>query len=84
MSKLSLQSLKLKNFKAIRNLNNTIKFTPLTVFIGNNGSGKSSLIEALEAIYFISQTGIDEAMNNWCYFPQKMSVFWQRRLSVFS
>ena len=36
-----------KNFKAIRE-SGRLKLTPLTVLIGNNGSGKSSLIEALE------------------------------------
>ena len=64
-NKLCLNSLKLNNFKAIRKFQKTIKFTPLTVFIGNNGSGKSSVIEALEMIYFMAQIGIDEAMNCW-------------------
>ena len=35
---------RLKNFKAVRD-SGEISFTPLTVFIGNNGSGKSSVIE---------------------------------------
>jgi predicted ATPase len=38
--KLSLFSFKVKNFKAVQD-RRTIKVTPLTVFIGNNGSGKS-------------------------------------------
>ena len=38
------QSFRLKNFKAVRD-SGTIKFGPLTVFIGDNGSGKSSIIE---------------------------------------
>jgi AAA15 family ATPase/GTPase len=43
--KLSLSSFCLKNFKAVQD-SKTIRFTPLTVFIGNNGSGKSSIVEA--------------------------------------
>jgi len=42
--KLSLMSFKVKNFNAVQD-RRTIKVTPLTVFIGNNGSGKSSIFE---------------------------------------
>ena len=42
-----LSSVSIANFKAVRK-SGTVKLTPLTVFIGNNGSGKSSLIEGLE------------------------------------
>jgi AAA15 family ATPase/GTPase len=43
MKTLVLQSFRLKNFKAVRD-SRAIRFTPLTVFIGNNGSGKSSSV----------------------------------------
>jgi AAA15 family ATPase/GTPase len=43
-SKLPLITFRLQNFKAIQD-SKTIKFTPLTSFIGNNGSGKSSIEE---------------------------------------
>ena len=46
-SKLSLMTFRLQNFKAVQD-SKTIKFTPLTAFIGNNGSGKSSIVEGLE------------------------------------
>lgn len=62
--KLPLTSFKLKNFKAVRD-SKTIKFTPLTVFIGNNGSGKSSIIEGLQTYQQILIDGLDEAMNTW-------------------
>ena len=62
--KLPLTSFKLKNFKAVRD-SKTIKFTPLTVFIGNNGSGKSSIIEGLQTYQRIMTDGLDEAMNLW-------------------
>ncbi len=59
-----LNSIRIKNFKAIRD-SKTIKLTPLTVLIGNNGSGKSSLIEALETLQEIAIGGVDEAMLPW-------------------
>jgi predicted ATPase len=64
MKNLALRTFQLKNFKAVRD-SKVIKFTPLTVFIGNNGSGKSSLIEALETYQSIIVNGLDEAMNRW-------------------
>ncbi len=60
-SKLSLSSFCLKSFKAVQN-SKTIRFTPLTVFIGNNGSGKSSIVEAMETFQSIVLSGLDEAM----------------------
>ncbi|RYZ76150.1 MAG: chromosome segregation protein SMC, partial [Proteobacteria bacterium] len=59
-----LQTFRLRNFKAVRD-SGVVKFTPLTVFIGNNGCGKSSLIEGLETFQSIVTEGIDEAMNRW-------------------
>ena len=46
-----LNSVRIENFKAVRK-SGTVTLTPLTVFIGNNGSGKSSLIEGLETSPF--------------------------------
>lgn len=65
--KLSLLSFYLKNFKAVQN-SKTIRFTPLTVFIGNNGSGKSSIVEAMETFQSIVLNGLDEAMIPWYGF----------------
>ncbi|MDQ1335046.1 MAG: Chromosome segregation protein [Thermodesulfobacteriota bacterium] len=42
--KLSLFPFRLKNFKAVQD-SRTIKLTPLTAFIGNNSSRKSSIVE---------------------------------------
>ena len=63
-TKLALESVRVSNFKAIRQ-SKTVKFTPLTVFIGDNGSGKSSLLEALETLQILSEQGLDAAMNRW-------------------
>ncbi len=59
-----LKSFRLKNFKAIRD-SGVVKFTPLTVLIGDNGSGKSSLIEGLQTYQRIVTDGLDEAMQMW-------------------
>ena len=59
-----LKSFRLKNFKAIQD-SGVVKFTPLTVLIGDNGSGKSSLIEGLQTYQRIAADGLDEAMQMW-------------------
>src|SRR5438128_5562800 len=61
---LHLESFRLRNFKAVRD-SGTVTFSPLTVFIGNNGSGKSSLIEGLETLQNIVFHGLDEAFLPW-------------------
>lgn len=61
---MNLQSVRVRNFKAIVD-SRVVKLGPLTVFVGNNGSGKSSLIEALEAWQNITLYGLDNAMGRW-------------------
>ncbi|MDE2748484.1 MAG: ATP-binding protein [Chloroflexota bacterium] len=65
--KLALKSFRLKNFKAIQD-SGVVKFTPLTVLIGDNGSGKSSLVEGLHTYQRIVTDGLDDAMNEWLGF----------------
>jgi predicted ATPase len=69
---MNLSSFSLRNFKAVQNSKN-IRFTPLTVFIGNNGSGKSSIVEAMEAFQSIVLNGLDEAMASWYGFEHVWS-----------
>lgn len=59
-----IKSFHLRNFKAVRD-SGIISLTPLTVFIGNNGSGKSSIVEGLETYQKIVIDGLDEALNYW-------------------
>lgn len=59
-----LRSFRLKHFKAVRD-SGVIRLTPLTVFIGNNGSGKSSITEGLETLQAIVGQGLDSAMQPW-------------------
>ncbi len=63
-SNLHLRSVRLKNFKAILD-SGRVQFTPLTAFIGNNGAGKSSLIEGLETFQTIVVNRLDVAMQHW-------------------
>jgi predicted ATPase len=59
-----LQSVRIRNFKAIVD-SKVLKLGPLTVFVGHNGSGKSSVIEALETYQSIARDGLDLAMQRW-------------------
>jgi predicted ATPase len=59
-----LAKTRVRQFKAIRD-SGVITFTPLTVFIGNNGVGKSSVIEALEAYQKLALSGIYAAVQRW-------------------
>lgn len=59
-----LRDVTIKNFKAIRD-SKRLKLTPLTVLIGNNGSGKSSLIEALETYHTFVTQDLDAAFQTW-------------------
>ena len=61
---LALESFRLKNFKAVRD-SGPVRFGPLTVLIGDNGSGKSSLIEGLQTYQCIVTDRLDKAMQMW-------------------
>lgn len=63
-AQLRLQSVRVRNFKAIVD-SGSVVLGPLTVFIGHNGSGKSSLIEALETYQTVVDDGLDVAMQRW-------------------
>lgn len=64
MKSLALQSFRLRNFKAVRD-SGVVRFEPLTVFIGNNGSGKSSLVEGLRTFKGVSSDDLVEVMQDW-------------------
>lgn len=52
------------NFKAIQHCLN-LSLQPFTAFIGNNGSGKSSVMEALRTIHLTLTKNIEEAFSIW-------------------
>jgi predicted ATPase len=53
-----LKKLTIKNFKAIENM--TIEFSPLTVLIGGNGCGKSTVLQALDFLRSVTFRDIPE------------------------
>jgi predicted ATPase len=59
-----LSSFGVNAFKAIRN-SGSVDFGWLTAFVGNNGVGKSSLIEALETVRNVVFYGVDMAFARW-------------------
>ena len=61
---MQIRSIAVENFKALR-FSGTVRLKPLTVIIGNNGSGKSSLLEAVETYRSILLDGVDAAMEHW-------------------
>jgi len=69
-----LNSVSIENFKAVRK-SGTVKLTPLTVFIGDNGSGKSSLLEGLETYQETVSRGLDAAIEHWLGFE----YMWNKR-----
>lgn len=56
-----IHKISVSNFKAIKSA--SVKMTDLTVFVGNNGSGKSSLIEALQTLQQILLYGLSAGFN---------------------
>ena len=59
--KLALSSMRVKNFKAVKD-SGVLELGPLTAFIGDNGSGKSSMIEALRFAATLGRKDLDEAV----------------------
>lgn len=61
---MQIKSIAVENFKALRD-SGVVKLKPLSVIIGNNGSGKSSLLEAAETYRRVVLEGVDAAMEHW-------------------
>jgi len=61
-----LKKLTIRNFKAIQDM--TIEFTPLTVLIGENGCGKSTILQALDLLCSVSSRDIHEYLREKGYF----------------
>ena len=54
----------IRNFKAIGD-SGELKLHPLTVFIGNNGTGKSSVLEALRMLQSCVKDNLQEGFKEW-------------------
>lgn len=59
-----IKTVRIRNFKAIRD-SRAIRFSDLSVFIGNNGSGKSSVFEALQLLQQAVTSDLTEAFERW-------------------
>jgi predicted ATPase len=72
--KFILKMTAVENFKAVQKSGNVV-LTPVTAFIGNNGSGKSSLIEAMQTYRGILLGGLDSALDRW----HGLEYVWNKR-----
>ena len=61
---MQIKTIAVENFKALRSTG-AVRLKPLSVIIGNNGSGKSSLMEAVETYVRVLNTDVDAAMDYW-------------------
>lgn len=59
-----IDKISITNFKAIEHSLN-LPLQPFTAFIGNNGSGKSSIMEALRTLHLCLTTNMQEAFAIW-------------------
>lgn len=60
---MKLERVEIKGFKSIKHIV-IDNLTPLSVFAGANGSGKSNLMDALSFISSVLRFGVDEAVND--------------------
>ena len=70
---MKLTSIKVRHFKAVED-SGTLKLGALTAFVGYNGTGKSSLIEACEFFHTYALQGLDAAVQPWFGFEH---LLWQ-------
>ena len=68
-----LTSVRIRHFKAIQD-SGTIKLGPITAFVGYNGTGKSSVIEACEFFRKYALGGMGAALDDWFRFDH---ILWQ-------
>lgn len=59
-----IKSVSVENFKAVYKPVN-IPIPPFTVFIGNNGAGKSTIMEALRVLQTAVNSGLNQAFEEW-------------------
>ena len=70
---MKLTSVRIRHFKAIQD-SGTIKLGPLTAFVGYNGTGKSSILEACEFFQKYALGGLGDALGDWYRFDH---ILWQ-------
>jgi len=69
-----LKKLTVRNFKAIQDM--TIEFTPMTVLIGENGCGKSTVLQAIDFLRSIASRDIPEYLREkgWAFEELKSQL----------
>lgn len=70
---MKLTSIRVKQFKAVDD-SGTLKLGSLTAFVGYNGTGKSSIIEACEFLKTYAISGIEAAVSPWYGYEH---ILWQ-------
>jgi predicted ATPase len=70
---MKLKSIRIRHFKAVED-SGPIKFGALTAFVGYNGTGKSSVIEACEFFRDYALGGVEAALTPWYQYD---SILWQ-------
>ena len=78
---MQIKSITVENFKALRKPG-LVRLKALSVIIGNNGSGKSSLLEAVETFRSVLLDGVDAAMEHWQGFEHIRHKAAQSRLTT--
>jgi predicted ATPase len=70
-----LESLHVHGFRTL--FETEVHFDPLTIMIGKNGSGKTSILDALQLIGNFARGGVDRAFG-----PPPWSLAWQRSKGI--
>jgi predicted ATPase len=70
---MKLTSIRVRHFKAVEE-SGTIKLGPVTAFVGYNGTGKSSMLEACEFFQKYALGGMEAALADWYRFDH---ILWQ-------
>ena len=70
-----LELLKVHGFRTL--VNTEIRFDPLTIMIGKNGVGKTTILDSLQLLGNFSRGGIDRAFG-----PPPWSLSWQRTKGI--